>query len=105
MGAVSDDLVQADLASVSLSKGVGGNQARLATLIEHLVSPQHEVGDQVRASPNAPANRRDEVFAVCGPEDAGELLPAEEGRVADDGIEATVLEDLGELQRPVEAKQ
>ena len=45
----------------------------------------------------------DEVIPVVGAEIAGDLLTAHERRVADEGIEsATVEEDLGELQRPVE---
>src|SRR5690606_28541350 len=90
--AVRDDLVETDLASKALGEGVRCDQACLSGGVEQVVSPQREVGSQVGAAASGPRDGRDKVFAVGGAEGAGELLPTEERRVADDGVEATLLE-------------
>ena len=58
--------------------------------------------NQVRASSGAPSEHVDEPVANFGPHRAGDLLSAEEGRVADDGIEAPAFEDVREFDGPVQ---
>ena len=63
-------------------------EAGLAARVEQVMGAEHEVGDQVGAAPHTAPDRLHQVLPVGGAERAGQLLPAEERRVSDDGVEA-----------------
>ena len=97
-----DHLVEADLAGVALGDGVRRDEAEVALAGQQRHGAEEEVGDQVGAALRAVRQDVDEPVADVGAHRAGELLAAEERRVADDGVEAAAFHDVGDGEDPVQ---
>src|SRR5690606_25856778 len=87
---------------VALGQGVGGDETGLTVLVKQLVSPEYEVGHEVGTAPRTSTKRADQMLPIRRPQRAGDLLAAQEGGIADDGVEAALFKDLGEDQGPVQ---
>ena len=88
--------IEPDLAGVPLGEGVGRNESQRPVTIQQGEGAQEEVGDEIGAAPSPLSKDIHEPVANVLAHGAGELLPAQEGRVADNRVETSAFHDLGD---------
>jgi hypothetical protein len=97
-------LIQPDLAGIALGDGIGRQQGHHPAIPHQLPGPQEEIGAQIGAALFAIRNPLDQIIPIGRAQRAGDFLPADKRRIADDGVKTGVVapEDFREFEFPVE---
>src|SRR5690606_24759557 len=99
---LGNQVVKADLPSMTLGDSIRPEQTQRAPCGPQLARAKEEVRYEVGAALATVSERVDEPVADIGSHRAGELLSTQEGRVADDRVEATMLHNIRHSQDPVQ---
>jgi hypothetical protein len=86
-----EELVEADFAGVALGEGIGRYQARLLAIIEQGVGVEQEIRDEIGAPADTTADDTDKILTVSRSKSSSDSLSAQERRVSDDSVEATLV--------------
>ena len=96
-------VLQADLPAVSLSDGLGGDEAEASVLAEESHGTQEEVGHQVRIPSSAGSQSVDEPFAKHDAQGWRQFLAAQERGVTHHSVEPTVVNhDVRRFDHPMQ---